>query len=104
MIDPNVRVAGNQTFSGIEDVVGDMPDEGDQVIVREPESGATGRAIVMRVDFSDRLIYLAVDWAGLTLPSRVPTPEQLMARLGLGGVTVGAPTTQAWPLCGQLTA
>jgi hypothetical protein len=104
MIDPNVRVAGNQTFSGLEDVIGDMPDEGDPVIVREPESGVTGHAFVTRVDFADRLIYLAVDWAGLRVPSRVPTPEQLMSRLGLGAVTLGAHTTRAWPLCGQLTA
>ena len=66
MIDPNVRVAGNQTFSGFEDVLGDgLPDPGDRVIVREPESGVTGSAVVTRLDFDDRLIYLTVDWAGL---------------------------------------
>lgn len=86
MIDPNVRVAGGLTFSGFEDVIGELPDPGDRVIVREPESGITGSGTVARVDFADRLIYLDVEWAGLTAPS---TPEQLLARFGFGGVTFG---------------
>ena len=31
LIDPNVRVAGNETFSGFEDVVGEFPAEGASV-------------------------------------------------------------------------
>ena len=65
--------------------------------------GVTGSATVTRVDFTDRLIYLAVDWARLSLP--IPTPAQLMARLGIGGLTLGTPTaTHTLSRCVQLTA
>jgi hypothetical protein len=86
MIDPNVRVAGGLTFSGFEDVIGELPDPGDRVVVREPESGITGIGTVTQVNFADHLIYLNVDWSKLAAPS---TPEQLVARLGLGGITFG---------------
>jgi hypothetical protein len=91
MIDPNVRVAGNQTFSGFEDILaGDLPEVGDVVVVREPESGITGSATVTRVDYTDRLIYLAVDWANLMPP--IMTPDELMLGLGLVGVTLATPS------------
>lgn len=85
-IDLNVRVRGNQTFAGYEDVdpatvtrtrasraddpvaVGDKvlvtctPDEieGDAVVIGEKVLGAD--ATVTDVDPAKRLIYLAVDW------------------------------------------
>jgi hypothetical protein len=104
MIDPNVRVAGGLTFSGFEDVIGDLPDHGDRVIVREPESGITGFGTVERIEFADRLIYLSVDWAGLTLP--IPTQGELAAKLGLNrGTTVSGSTfTYTAQLHDQLTA
>ena len=103
MIDPNVRVAGGLTFSGFEDVIGDLPDPGDRVIVREPESGITGVGTVERVEFADRLVYLAVDWAGLSQP--IPTQSELAARLGLGAPTLSGSTfTYTPPRYGQLTA
>ncbi|MBL3743437.1 Uncharacterised protein [Mycobacteroides abscessus subsp. abscessus] len=104
MIDPNVRVAGGLTFSGFEDVIGDLPDHGDRVAVREPESGITGFGTVERVDFADRLIYLAVEWAALSLP--IPTQRELAARLGLNTRTFsGSTSTYYTPsLCDQLTA
>lgn len=78
-IDPNVRVAGNQTFSGFEDVKGGaIPVEGEQVLVREPEANLTGLAEVRRVDHHDRLIYLAVDWKTL-VPARLPTSSELQS-------------------------
>lgn len=86
MIDPNVRVADGLTFSGFEDVVGELPDQGDRVTVREPESGIVGIGTVARVDFADRLVYLNVDWSNLTTPL---TPERLVARWGLGAITFG---------------
>ncbi len=61
-IDPNVRVAGGLTFSGFEDVVGEMPAPGDEVLVREPEANLIGHAVVDRLDDDNRLIYLAVRW------------------------------------------
>jgi hypothetical protein len=83
LIDPNVRVAGNETFSGFEDVVGALPPEGARVRVREPESNIVGEGVVTRVDEHDRLIYLAIEWSKLA-PERVMTPDELMRRLGTG--------------------
>ena|SRR5258705_8594059 len=77
MIDPNVRVAGNETFSGFEDVRGPMPVKGQRVVVREPEADLVGDGVVSRVDRTARLIYIAVDWPSL-VPSLPPTPEQLL--------------------------
>lgn len=77
LIDPNVRVADNLTFSGFEDVIGDIPDEGDYVVVQEPEANLSTLGQVRRVDHCDRLVYLAVDWRAL-VPEWVPSPEQLM--------------------------
>lgn len=64
-IDPNVRVAGNQTFAGFEDVHGPRPRLGDHVMVREPESNLVGLGRVTCVDRGDELIYLAVNWGTL---------------------------------------
>ncbi len=63
-IDLNVRVRGNQTVSGFEDVSGLLA-VGDVVEVREPESGLHGRARVTDIDVAKRLVYLAVDWPEL---------------------------------------
>jgi hypothetical protein len=63
-IDPNVRVRGNQTYAGLEDVEGTVA-VGSHVEVYEPESGLTGPAEVTEVDHERRLIYLAVDWGKL---------------------------------------
>ncbi|ETW25867.1 hypothetical protein [Mycobacterium gastri] len=80
MIDPNVRVAGDLTFSGYEDVRGPLPIAGQQVLVREPEANLVAVGIVRRVDENDRLIYIAVDWARLA-PDRIPTPDEFMGIL-----------------------
>ena len=95
LIDPNVRVAGNETFSGFEDVIGDLPAEGARVRVREPESNIVGQGVVTRVDERDRLIYLAIDWSKLA-PEQVVTPDELMRRLGIGAFTS---TTTARTVC-----
>lgn len=70
-IDLNVRVRGNLTYSGFEDIEGERPDEGAPVRVHEPESGLVGTGRVIEVDKENELIYLEVDWASLgpqTLP------------------------------------
>jgi hypothetical protein len=68
-IDLNVRVRGNQTFAGFEDV---EPREavsedliGAHVIAYEPESGVSGDGRVTEIDPASRLVYLDVDWRSL---------------------------------------
>jgi hypothetical protein len=72
-IDPNVRVRGNQTYAGLEDVEGAVT-VGSKVEVYERESGLTGPAEVTDVDTERRLIYLAVDWTRLHEPARTLHP------------------------------
>jgi hypothetical protein len=63
-VDLNVRVRGNQTYAGFEDVdVGLAP--GDLVEVYEAESGFAGQARITDVDNARRLVYLTVDWGEL---------------------------------------
>jgi len=69
-IDLNVRVRGQQTYAGFEDVLdGDHPHPGDFVEVFERESGVFGKAQVTDIDSDRELIYLAVDWAHLAEPT-----------------------------------
>jgi hypothetical protein len=109
LIDPNVRVAGNETFSGFEDVVGDFPAEGARVRVRELESNIVGEGVVTRVDEHDRLIYLAIDWSKLA-PEQVMTPDELMRRLGIGAARTSTTTaltagpSETYTRARQLTA
>jgi hypothetical protein len=63
-IDLNVRVRGNLTYSGYEDIDGDLPSDG-AVEVYEPESGLIGLGRVVERDDERRLVYLAVDWSSL---------------------------------------
>ncbi len=81
MIDPNVRVAGNETFSGFEDVRGPMPAVGQNVVVREPEGDLIGAGVVTRLDDTARLIYIAVDWPSL-VPDVAPAPDELLPHPG----------------------
>lgn len=63
-IDLNVRVRGNQTFTGFEDIAGPvamfLPVE-----VIEPESGLRGVGIISDIDQVRRLVYISVDWRTL---------------------------------------
>lgn len=66
-IDPNARDVDNTTFTGFEDVSGNrIPLAGELVTAREPDSGAVAGAVVTRVDYAARLIYLRVNWAELS--------------------------------------
>lgn len=69
-IDPNLRIDGNNTLAGFEDVIlgtiADL-DGGLPVEVREVESGIVGDGHVLRVDRLRRLIELSVDWKSLHL-------------------------------------
>jgi hypothetical protein len=62
-VDPNVRVRGNQTFSGLEDADGPLA-AGDKVLAVWEETGRVTDAEVTDVDEDKRLVYLAVDWRG----------------------------------------
>lgn len=64
MIDPNVRVRGNGTYSGFEDVDGQMI-VGELVEVYEPESGLVGSGRITEIDVERELVFLSVDWASL---------------------------------------
>lgn len=63
-IDPNVRVRGNGTYSGVEDVYGVLV-QGDEVVVFEPEANLVGKGRVSEIDLERQLVYLAVDWSSL---------------------------------------
>jgi hypothetical protein len=95
LIDPNVRVEDNLTFSGFEDVIGDIPREGEYVVVREPEGNLSTIGHVQRVDQHDELVYLAVNWRTL-VPDWVPSQDQLMQLM----VQV---TTENFPVRSQVT-
>jgi hypothetical protein len=77
-IDPNIRVRGNATYVGFEDVSGPIA-VNDAVEVYEPESGVAGEGRITEIDGEKELVYLSVDWASLTTdhsPSQAPeTPS-----------------------------
>lgn len=67
-IDPNVRVRGNHTYAGFEDVEGLDPaglHVGEVVTVYEPEAGLRGQGSVVEVDPVKSLVVVAVDWSSL---------------------------------------
>jgi hypothetical protein len=66
-VDLNVRVRGNQTFSGFSDADG-MLAPGDAVEVYERETGVSGPGCVTDIDAGNRLIYLLADWQALREP------------------------------------
>lgn len=68
--DPNVRVEGNQTYVGFEDVQGDPShlSIGQKITVFESESKAETSGIITQIDSENRLIYLWVDWKNLYVP------------------------------------
>src|SRR5262249_40094652 len=63
-IDPNIRVRGNGTFAGLEDVSGPLV-LGDTVEVYESEANIVGSGTVTEIDLDKQLVYLSVDWASL---------------------------------------
>lgn len=89
-IDPNVRLKGNETYAGFEDVqdVQDVPDVGDEVEVWEPESRVVGFGRVTAIDNDRRLIYLTVDWASLSEDPIVTTLGAAMGRATIGPVRI----------------
>jgi hypothetical protein len=73
-IDLNVRVRGNDTFVGFEDLTGPVA-VGEIVEVYESESGVTGEGRVTEIDGDRELVYLSVDWSSLA-EEHMPTYEE----------------------------
>jgi hypothetical protein len=69
VIDPNVRVRGNQTFTELGAIIGDAVCVGQQVVAFETESGLAGVAVVTDIDPERHLVYLAVDWRSFREPN-----------------------------------
>ena len=72
-IDPNVRVRGDLTFSGFEEIEGEIDDAkltaGVEVTVVEPETGAQGYGRISEVSWERRLVYLEVEWKSFAMPA-----------------------------------
>lgn len=75
-IDLNVRVRGNDTYAGLEDVEGQIS-LGAAVEVYEPETGVIGQGRVNEIDLRRRLVYLSVEWNSIREPE--PQPEEAPA-------------------------
>lgn len=80
VIDPNVRVRGNGTYAGFEDVTGPIALD-EPVEVYEPESGLTGEGRVTDIDADRELVYLSVDWSSLTEETPQQQPPALFGRV-----------------------
>lgn len=79
-IDPNVRVHGNDTRAGLEDVEGSLA-VGLVVEVYESESGLVGTGCVTEIDSTKGLVYLSVDWSSLRVPPISEPPRDEFAEL-----------------------
>lgn len=77
VIDPNVRVRGNKTYSGFEDIqaAGQLTRTrscradgliavGDKVLALEEEDRIVADAEVVDIDEERQVVYLAVNWGG----------------------------------------
>ena len=90
-IDPNVRVRGNDTYAGFEDVDGPIA-VGEAVEVHENESGLTGQGKVTEIDADRQLVYLSVDWSSLA--EREPHHEPSAPQGGLLYISSGQSTNE----------
>jgi hypothetical protein len=108
VIDLNVRVEGDRTFAGFEDVLGGFVDDllpGVPVMVVEEESDLVGIATVERVDVVRQLIYLNVDWSSLVprpAASADPAAHSALQRVLYGSGDTGRTTTATAALVGEL--
>jgi hypothetical protein len=93
-IDLNVRVRGNGTYAGFEDVTGSLS-VGEQVEVFESESSLVGVGRVTEIDPVRQLVYLSVDWASLR-PGVPVAPEPRPEVLQWPGVVLNMPPVVAF--------
>ncbi|GAA3801056.1 hypothetical protein GCM10022403_039180 [Streptomyces coacervatus] len=93
-IDPNVRVRGNGTRAGFEDVRGpiavNMPVE-----VFEPESGLVGPGRVTEIDPARRLVFLSVEWSKLEERPNAGEPTETLEMLAKIRCLPVSPTLRA---------
>lgn len=63
-VDLNVRVRGNKTYAGYEDVVpeGATLVVGEQVLIWEPEDDIVTDGTVIELDDAKQIVYLDVEW------------------------------------------
>lgn len=78
VIDPNVRVRGNGTYAGFEDVDGPIA-VGEDVQVYEHESGLVGKGRVTEIDRERELVYLSVDWPSLAATTTVTSGSAILS-------------------------
>lgn len=72
VIDLNVRIGRDLTYSGYEDVEGCAPEKlprDADIEVYEAESGVHGPARVISLDRQRQLVYLKLDWTKLSPPA-----------------------------------
>ena len=92
-IDLNVRVRGNDTFVGFDDLSGPVS-VGELVEVYESESGVSGEGRVTEIDGDRELVYLSVDWPSLKEESASSGGEPWTVSTGEGwSYIVGEPST-----------
>ena len=87
-IDLNVRIRGNGSFAGFEDVRGPIS-VGQEIEVYEQESAVFGRGRVTEIDSERELVYLSVDWGSLApqpAPSHAGSSVHGRYLIGLTGV------------------
>jgi hypothetical protein len=96
-IDPNVRVRGNDTFVGLEDVTGPLT-VGREVEVYEEEADVVGVGYVTEIDVTKSLVFLSVNWSSLQDASAVATaPVPSVAAISQPGLLLaGRPVRSVW--------
>lgn len=66
-IDPNLRVRGNQTIAGFEDIYDGQPIVGERCAVFEREAALLGHGWITAIDDAESLIYIDVVWSSLRI-------------------------------------
>jgi hypothetical protein len=61
-VDLNVRIGRYGTYSGFEDVQGEMPKQWDFVLAWEREDNIVTNGIITEIDPDRKLIYLTIAW------------------------------------------
>ncbi|MBV9764110.1 MAG: hypothetical protein JOZ48_04620 [Acidobacteriaceae bacterium] len=89
-IDPNIRVRGNGTVAGFEDVDGYLL-VGLDVEIYEEEADIVGRGKVTEIDVDRQLVFLSIDWGSLQDASTVSRTENLPAPAAPEQISVSSP-------------
>lgn len=96
-IDLNVRVRGNNTYVGFEQVFGPVS-VGELVEVYEAESGLSGEGRITEIDGERELVFISVDWSALSEKE----PEETRVSVSNASLmfvmepTTSTTTSEAW--------